>query len=56
MGVLYENIIQQTLIEFKDENKKMYKVVARLSAQSTASVCRYYDHCPVRDELQKSAG
>lgn len=52
--VLYENI-QQTLIELQDENKKMYKVVARLErAVNRASVCRYYDHCPVRDELQKS--
>lgn len=51
--LLYENI-RNTLIELQDENKKMYKAVARLErAVNRASMCRYYDHCPVRVELQK---
>ncbi|MBR8726485.1 hypothetical protein [Bacteroides pyogenes] len=54
--ILYENI-QQTLIELQDENKKMYKAMGKLErAVNRASVCRYYEHCPVRVELQDKQG
>ena len=48
---LYENI-QGTLLDLQDENKKLYKAVSKLErAISRASTCRYFDACPIRDEL-----
>lgn len=49
---LYDDL-RQTLIQLQDENKKLYKVVSRLErAVSKAPRCRYYDTCPIRDELR----
>ena len=48
---MYEDV-QLTLKEIRDENSKLHKAVSRLErAILRASLCRYYDDCPVRHEL-----
>ncbi len=53
---MYDNL-SDTLIELQNENKKLYRAIARLErAVTRATGCRHYDDCPMRDELQEPAG
>lgn len=50
---MYEDVMQ-TLIEFRNENKQLYRAVSRLErAVSKAPTCLHYDNCPIRDELRE---
>ena len=52
-----ENIqnLRSDLMKSIDENRKLYRAIARLDRTlAKASACRYWEHCPVRIELQKS--
>ena len=49
------NMLREELVKIQDENRKLYKAIARLDRTvAKASACRYWDNCPIRDELQKS--
>jgi hypothetical protein len=49
---MYEKV-SESLLELQDENKKMFDAIQRLErAISRASVCRFYDNCPVVHELR----
>lgn len=53
---MYEDM-QKTLIELRNDNEKLYKVVTRLEHTIThAYACRYWDHCPIRAELPDTKG
>ncbi|GHV10295.1 hypothetical protein FACS1894162_3630 [Bacteroidia bacterium] len=52
---MYEDT-SNTLLKIESENGKLRKVVARLErAISRATTCRYFDVCPIGDELQKQS-
>jgi len=45
--------LQETLSEVKEENASLRRSVNRLErCISKAKACRYYDDCPIRDELR----
>jgi hypothetical protein len=47
--------LRSDLMKSIDENRKLYRAIARLDRTlARASACRYWEHCPVRIELQKS--
>ncbi len=49
------NDVCTTLTKNQDENRKLYRAIARLEkAVTQATVCRHWPDCPVRDELQES--
>jgi hypothetical protein len=49
--------VQHTLLEIRNENEKLYKAVNKLErAVSRATMCRYWDSCPVRAELPDCKG
>lgn len=49
------NLLREELIKIQDENRKLYKVVARLDRTvARATACRHWNNCPIRNELQKS--
>lgn len=54
--VMYDDV-SKTLLEVRDENEKLYKVVGKLErAISRATMCRYWHECPIRAELSDSKG
>lgn len=49
------NILREELIKIQDENRKLYRAIARLDRTvARATSCRHWDDCPIRNELQKS--
>lgn len=49
------NMLRQELIKIQNENRKLYRAVARLDRTvAKATSCHHWDNCPVRHELQKS--
>lgn len=49
------NMLREELIKIQDENRKLYRAIARLDRTVAKAVsCRHWDDCPVRGELQKS--
>jgi hypothetical protein len=53
---MYEDV-QHTLLENRNENEKLYKAVNKLErAVSRATMCRYWDSCPIRAELPDGKG
>ena len=50
---MYENL-ESTILKFQDENRKLYRAVARLEkAVTRATTCPHYADCPIRDELHE---
>lgn len=49
------NMLRDELIKIQDENRKLYRAIARLDRTvAKATSCRHWDNCPIRNELQKS--
>lgn len=49
------NLLREELIKIQDENRKLYRAIARLDRTvAKATSCRHWDDCPIRNELQKS--
>lgn len=49
---MYDNL-SGTLMDLQNENKKLYRAIARLERAVTRAVtCRHYGDCPMRIELQ----
>lgn len=49
------NMLREELIKIQDENRKLYRAIARLDRTvARATSCRHWDDCPIRNELQKS--
>jgi len=49
---MYEDV-QKSLIEIRHENEKLYKAIHKLErAVNRATLCGYWDTCPVRSVLQ----
>lgn len=49
------NMLREELIKIQDENRKLYRAIARLDRTvAKATSCRHWDNCPIRNELQKS--
>lgn len=49
------NQLREELIKIQDENRKLYRAIARLDRTvARATSCRHWDDCPIRNELQKS--
>lgn len=49
---MYDNL-SGTLMDLQNENKKLYRAIARLErAVTRATTCRHYGDCPMRIELQ----
>lgn len=49
------NLLRQELIKIQDENRKLYRAIARLDRTvAKATGCSHWGDCPVRSELQKS--
>ena len=49
------NMLREELIKIQDENRKLYRAIARLDRTvAKATSCRHWDDCPIRNELQKS--
>ena len=46
------NMLREELIKIQDENRKLYRAIARLDR---ATACRHWNDCPIRIELQKPA-
>lgn len=50
---MYEDV-RGTLILLQDDNSQLHEAILRLEATiRRATECRYYAHCPLRDELQR---
>ncbi len=50
------NMLREELIKIQDENRKLYRAIARLDRTvARATACRHWDDCPIRVELQKPA-
>lgn len=44
----------QAILDLNEENRKLRLAFARVERMAyKALACRYYDHCPIRSELQK---
>ena len=64
--IYIENInrLREELIKTQDENRKVYRDVARLEravsklerAINKATGCRHFDDCPIRNELSEHQG
>lgn len=53
---MYDNL-SGTLIDLQNENKKLYRAIARLERAVTRAVtCPHYDGCPMRTELHGPEG
>lgn len=53
---LYEDV-NANLIKMRDENEKLYKSITRLErAIQRATVCRFWNDCPIRGELPEYKG
>ncbi len=50
------NMLREELIKIQDENRKLYRAIARLDRTvARATACRHWNDCPIRIELQKPA-